>query len=113
MKIEGKFKLFIDQKEGGFRTYSTSISHKNENETYINTRLEIRFNKTNFPAENMAKLDPKKVYDLEVKDGYLDTRVWTNKDNVNVHVIFMQVQEATLTGSKEIKKELKNSDLPF
>ena len=60
MQISGKLLVFVEDKKGKenkpFKTFSTSISNKNLDGSYLNKSLEVRFNTENIPQEALNKM---------------------------------------------------------
>ena len=116
MEVTGKIKLFVEFKDGKegrkFPVITTSIGTQKQDKTYSNITLEVKFNKTNFPEENLHKLDVNKVYDLEIKNGWLAVREWTQNENIK-KALYVYVKEGTLTGAKPRKPRPQNGELPF
>lgn len=118
MVITGKVKLFVETKEAEegrkFKVFSTSISSKvKDSENYIHKSMSVVFSAENFPAESLAKLKDNMVYDLELIDSWLAVRGYQDKEGKDRTTIYLMVNKAKLTGSKEIKKQKEQDDLPF
>ena len=116
MKISETIRVFVENKqtkEGKpFKTFSTSFSTKNEDGSYINKSMEVRFNKENIPESATAKLLETKVYTLDVENAWLGVRSYKNADNEEVKVFYLYIDKATIKEAKDINKS-KNNDLPF
>ena len=106
MKITGKTTLFVEHHEGAkpFDTYSTTVSHKNEDGSYLNANLEVRFTQAFLTEEKKKALKPNVAYQLEVKDGWLDVRSFTTKEGAIARVLVLVVNDATMLQQKEVKK---------
>ena len=118
MVITGKIKLFVETKEAEegrkFKVFSTSISSKvKDTENYIHKSMGVTFSAENFPSETLNKLQDNKVYDLDLVNSWLAVRSYKDKDGNEKTTIYLMVNKATLTGSKEIKKQKEQDDLPF
>lgn len=120
MTITGLIKLFVETKKGKenttFQSFSTSVSTRvKDSEEFINKSLEVRFSTENFKAETLRKLKDSKVYDLDVEDGWLSVRSYKNADDVEVKVLYLFVNKATLKGMKDKKVASKKVEdtLPF
>ena len=61
MTISGKFNVFVEDKKGQekslFKTFSTTISTKQQDGSYLNKSIEVVLDKEEFPAERKAKFD--------------------------------------------------------
>ena len=100
-------------KEGEvFKTFSTTISTK-RNDEYVNKSLEVRFNTDNITQSSLNKLSSSKCYTLEVENGWLGVREYTNKDNEVKKVLYLFIDKATIKDSKPVNKNSQNNDLPF
>lgn len=121
MLVSGKIYIFPEEirKLGDgseMRNINTSISTKQEDGSYINMTLEVKFNKEKIPMSKLLKLDVNKCYELEILDGWLSVRKYTNQNGDERRVLYIFCNDGKLTGSKEIQKkpkEEKPSDLPF
>lgn len=120
MKLTGKFIIFVEDKhvkDGVIKVFSTSVSKKQENGSYVNATIGVRFGKTNFPNERLEKLQMNKCYTFDVTNAWLDVRAYTTKDGKAGREIFIHIEEATPVESKEvIHKDIRASlpeDLPF
>lgn len=113
MKITGKTTLFVEHHEGAkpFDTYSTTVSHKNEDGSYLNANLEVRFTQAFLTEEKRKALKPNVAYQLEVKDGWLDVRSFTTKDGTIARVLMLVVNDATVLSKKNCNKT--KDELPF
>lgn len=106
MKITGKTTLFVklNEWEGKkFKTFSTSISHKNEDGSYLNANVEVQFTKAFLTAEKEAYLKEGTAYQLDITDGWLDVRSFTTKDGQLARVLVIKVNEATMLDEKKVK----------
>lgn len=117
MLISGKLLVFVEDKKGKenkpFKTFSTSISNKNLDGSYINKSLEVRFNTENIPQEKLNKMTSDKCYTLEVEEGWLSVRAYKNEADEERKVFYIYVDKATVKEAKPITKKEANSDLPF
>ena len=115
MQISGKIILFVEEKKGKentlFKTFSTTISNKKEDGSYINKSLEVRFNEEKITRQQLNQLSPKKFYVLEVADGWLSVRSYV-KDEETRTILYLYIDEATIKEAKDIKNP-KGNDLPF
>ena len=116
MKVSEKVLLFVEDKKGKegevFKTFSTTISTK-KGEGYINKSLEVRFNTDNIPQSSLNKLTTSKCYTLEVENGWLGVREYTNQNNEVKKVLYLFIDKATIKDSKPVNKNSQNNDLPF
>lgn len=116
MNIHGQINLFVTtrNKDGNtFKTFRGTLASKKEDGHYENMSVDIIFDKENFPAEKLAKFNPKKMYALDIKEGFIGVRSYTKEDK-RIPVIYLYVQKAELKDSKEIQpKEANDNDLPF
>jgi hypothetical protein len=113
MKVTGLTTLFVEERMGN-NFFSTTISRKAEDGTYKNCSLDVRFNKEKFPKESLDKLEEDKAYKLNVLDGFLSVRTYKDKEGKEHRIIYLQVEDGKLEGSKEINKSSQNSSaLPF
>ena len=115
MNISGKLLLFVQEKKTSegkpFRTYSTSVGNKQEDGSYLNASMDLVFAKERFPESKLAKLDSSKVYTLEVKEAWPSVRKFITKEGKEVRVIYIFINDATITDSKEINKS--SDEVPF
>ena len=118
MNISGKFNIFVEDKKGQenslFKTFSTTISTKQQDESYINKSLEVRFDKEQFPPEVIAQMDSRYMYELDVQESWLGVRSY-EKDGNDVKVIYLYIKAAKCNSKKKINKPVNNgeTDLPF
>lgn len=124
MNINGKITLFVKRIEKnvgqpnykGFNVYSGSIGSKQEDESYVNASIEIKFDKENFPFEKLDKLNPTKAYTLNIEEGWLGARAYQS-DGKDRRVIYIFVKKAIFESAVVIKKVDKmatdSNDLPF
>ena len=118
MDITGKIKLFVEQKTAKdgrvFPVVSTSVGTQKQDKTYSNMTLEVKFDKNNFPEEKLVKLDPTKVYDMNVTEGWLGVREYHDKKtDTDRKVLYVHVKQGELTGSKDRKPRDPANGLPF
>ena len=114
MELTGKTYLFVekvDYQGGKFNRYSTTISHKNEDGTYINTSLEVKFTKEFLTPDKEANLKDTECYEMDIKKSWLDTAVYQDKEGKNKHKIFLKISDAKILSVKKIDKSSKG--LPF
>lgn len=109
MDVKGKILVFVKQKEVEVEGkkelrnfYSGTISHKKEDDTRINTSINLRFNKDKFSEKSMLSLFKEGYcYELEITKGWLDTRVYTANDGKERHEIFIFVADGNFTKGKK------------
>lgn len=111
MNITGKINIFVEKmqgKEGTWNKFTGTISHKNEDGTYINASIRVEFNKSNFPAHTLENLDENKTYQIEVLEGWLDCKAYMTKEGKQGREIFLRVNKAKHVKVSDIKKEDNN-----
>ena len=117
MKISERVILFVEDKKGKenkpFKTFSTTISSKQADESYLNKSLEVRFNTENIPLEALNKLKADMCYTLDVEDGWLSVRSYKTAENEERRVLYLYIDKATIKDSKKIAKPSKSDELPF
>lgn len=119
MNVKGKLTFFPEVKEnkdGKFIVCRTTISSKNEDESYLNMSVEVRFSKEVAPKEKLAKLDTEKCYQFDCEEGFLTCDSYKNKDGKEVRFLVIFITKGKITGSKSVNrpaKEVNNDDLPF
>ena len=124
MKISEKVIVFVTSKdrEGKtlktkdgkpFKKFSTNFSSKNDDGTYTNKSMEVRFNRENIPESATKKMTDNKCYVLDVKNGWIGVRSYKNEENEERKVFYLWIDEASVTEAKEIQQSSKNGDLPF
>ena len=116
MNVNGKILLFTEghtinqgkKDEKSFLTFTTTISHKNEDDTYINASVEVRF--VGDMYEKGQKLAPDSAYTLNVEEGWLDVRTYQDKEGKLKKVIFVNISKAKTEGKP---KKLNKVENPF
>ena len=113
MNVTGKTILFLDLKgkETKYPFFSTTCDSKDKDGNKIVARLSVILDKTNFPAEKIAKLDPTKWYEFEILDSFLTVETW--KDGSRHPAIY--VKEGKLLASHPLKPRAPKVEegLPF
>ena len=114
MNISGKINLFVEDKttsEGrAFKVFNATLSHKNEDGSYINASIPVVFGKENFSEEKKSALKSGVAYLLNVTKGFLDVKAYTDKNGDNKRQILLFVQEAKIESAKKVaNKNLENS----
>lgn len=117
MTITGKTFLFINEirraDNSTFKTYSTSISSKDENGNYDHLSVEVSFGKE-FTAETLKKLSPTKYYEIDIEEGILSFRTFTNKEGVVIKRPRIVILKGHVTAQKDAKpKKSVDDELPF
>ena len=111
MNITGKINIFVEKmqgKEGAWNKFTGTISHKNEDGTYINASIRVEFNKANFAKGVLDNLDENKTYQIEVLEGWLDCKAYMTKEEKQGREIFLRVNKAKHVKVSDIKKEDNN-----
>ena len=113
MTISGKFNVFVEDKKGQekslFKTFSTTISTKQQDGSYLNKSLEVVLDKEEFPAERKAKFDKNYMYELEVSEAWLGVRSYT-KDENEVRILYLYINKAEVKSKKKINKSSNPAD---
>lgn len=106
MNITGQLKLFVQERQsskgGSFKKFSSNISSKQTDGTYVNMPVDIIFNKDKYPEATTSKLDTKFCYDLDITNGFLIVREYEGKSG-KVQVLVIYVNECTIDNPKELK----------
>lgn len=126
MKLTGQATLFVNEKERiinevdntkeVFKSFSITIAQKQENGKYLNKPLDVRFDKTNFPEEKIAKLVKEFSYKIDIQDAFLSVRSYVDKEGKEVRAFYLQVKEATIVSKCPIiRPDVRTitEDLPF
>ena len=117
MKVSERLVVFVKDQKGKenkpFKSFSTTISSKKDDGSYINISFEVRFNTENIPQSALDKMVSSKCYVLEVEDGWLGAREYINKEGEPRRVPYIYVDKATVKESKPVAKPTSNDDLPF
>ncbi len=115
MNVTGKIVVFVEDKKtskGTIKEFSTSIGRKEENGSYTNASIGVRFTKENFPLERLNKLVANKCYTFELEEAWLDCRAFKTKEGKEAREIFISVKAAKPLESKEIVRKDVRADLP-
>ena len=116
MKISERVQVFVEDKKTKdgkpFKSFATSFSTKNEDGTYTNKSMEVRFNRENIPEKSLNKMLSTKVYTLEVENGWIGVRSYTNEEVEERRVFYLFIDKASVKESKDIQKTASN-DIPF
>lgn len=120
MNITGRIVVFVEDKKtdkGTIKVFSTSVGRKNEDGSYTNATMGVRFTKDNFPLERLNKLQANKAYTFDLEEAWLDCRAYEKKDGKSGREIYISIKSAKPVESKEIvRKDLRANlpeDLPF
>lgn len=118
MKITGEFYIFVEDKKDKenkvFKTFSTSISTKLEDGSYLHKSIEVRLDRENFPAATTSKFNSQYVYKINMTDGWMGVRAYKNKDGEERKQFYLYVKSAECLDKKKIeKKDNSQNDLPF
>lgn len=120
MNITGKIIVFVEDKVVGKNTikvFSTSVGKKNEDGSYTNASIGVRFTKENFPLERLNKFQANKCYSFELEEAWLDCRAFQTKDGKDAREIYITIKSAKPLEAKDIvRKDIRESagkDLPF
>ena len=124
MKISEKVLVFVTTKdrEGKplktkdgkpFKKFSTNFSSKNEDGSYTNKSMEVRFNRENIPEKATNKMVETKCYELDVKNAWIGVRSYKTEDDEERRVFYLWIDEANVKEAKDINQTSKNNDLPF
>lgn len=116
MDVRGKVTLFVKEIKVGEevkRVFSGSLSTKKEDGTYCHRSMDINFDKNAYPVEKLNQLELNKAYQLEIKEGWIGVREFSQKGETKT-TFYIYVKNGELLSSKEIApKASKDSDLPF
>lgn len=127
MNITGKMSVFpvkFKYKDGntgkemtGVR-FETNLSHKNEDGTYSKGfTIRVEFTKECMTFEQAKAFKDDEVYQIEVKEGWLDTREYVNKEGQAKVGLVYRVNQAQTIGHKKYQKksskDIVDDDLPF
>ena len=114
MNVLGKITMFVEKREGkngnNWQSYSGSISHKNQDGTYINAKIDIEFDNGFSNKEKLTQLKEKTAYQMDVKEGWLDAKCWEYEGKKQYRII-LHIKEAVLLSAKEVANN--SNGLPF
>ena len=117
MNINGKIKIFtkgVNVGDNKFLAFTTSISHKEEDDTYLNASLEVRF--VGDMYAKAQKLAPDFAYDIGVNEGWLDVLSYQDKEGQLQKKIYVAIKDAQTIGKgKKLAKanNLTDKNNPF
>lgn len=115
MDLTGRITIFVEDKKtdkGTIKVFSTSVSRKNEDGSYTNASIGVRFTKDNFPLERLNKLQANKCYVFDLEEAWLDCRAYPTKDGKSGREIFISIKSAKPVESKEVVHKDARADLP-
>ena len=113
MNVSGKITMFVEFKEGqngSYQKFSGSISHKHEDNTYTNCKIELVFDKDFKAKDKLKELKAKTAYQLDVKEGWLDANAWEYEGKMQYRIL-IHIKDATIVSTKEVKEN--SNGLPF
>lgn len=115
MNVNGQAKLFIKElkssKGGTFKKFTSNISTKQTDGSYVNLPVDIIFNKEKYPEATLNKLDPANNYDIDIQNGFLYVREYEANGNI-FKVLCIYVNDCTINNPKETKaKQSKKNSL--
>ena len=115
MNITGRITVFVEDKKtdkGMIKVFSTSVGRKNEDGSYTNASIGVRFTKDNFPNERLNKLAANKCYVFDLVEAWLDCRAYEKKDGKSGREIFISIKDAKPVESREIVRKDLRAELP-
>ena len=114
MQISGQTMIFRNEhesREGTWYTYTTGVSSKKQDGTYVNAYMPVRFKK-GIVVDNKSKID--------IKNGFFTVREYTTSGGELRKVIEMMITEFDIveggaghTGVSEHYTALTDDDVPF
>ena len=110
MKITGKIYLFANKyqnKDGETITRCSTNVAENDKDGNVKSRfyLDVKFAGKKAPKkEDVEKLKDDHIYEIDVKDGFLGCKSYTNKDDELVVKPELVVLECEITDVKKVKK---------
>lgn len=119
MKIlADKINVFVEDKktkDGTIKVFTTSVGNKDQEGNYTNKSVEVSFSKEALSKEALEKLVEGYAYQVEVRDGFLTCRAYTNKDGRKVVVLVAKILCCKILGRKaiEAKNDTTSAELPF
>lgn len=106
MKISGLTNIFVKEiegKNGKFKAFTTTISHKNEDGTFKNAHMNVRFAKG--LEKGVVTLKPDYYYSVDVTDAWLDVRTYPDATGKEQREIFIFINSALVKSQAKVKKE--------
>ena len=118
MEITGKITIFPRRVENNGEVFvkcDGTLSTKTEKGQYVNKKVEVRFDKQQFPNDKLLALDCEKCYELQVEKGWLGVSAWKRKDGSEARDIYIHVAEGKLLSSKVVQRPapVAEDGLPF
>lgn len=113
MNVSGKITMFVEFKEGQsgkYQKFNGSISHKHEDGTYTNAKIELVFDKDFKAKDKLKELKEKTAYQLDIKEGWLDANAWEYEGKMQYRIL-IHIKDATIVSAKEVSKN--SNGLPF
>ena len=110
MKVSGQITLFVKEQKGEkgpFKTFSTTIGHKQDG-VFINATMNVKFSKD--LEEGLKQFKVNYCYTLDIKEGWLDCKPYTNKEGKQQREIYVFIAEAEVKSKKKI--ESNENELP-
>lgn len=106
MNVTGKINFFVKKLEGKeketFTFYDGSLGKKNEDGSYQNARIGIKFSPKFEKKDALEKLVEGRAYVLDISDGFLTFDMY-EKNEVKVTKFVVVVNAATLVSSSPVK----------
>lgn len=123
MELKGKITIFPELKERkndkgeseSFIVCRGTISSKNENGTYVNKSVNVKFAGSNFPKDKVNKLSPEKCYKLEIEEGFLSVAEVNSSQGIRKDLEIV-VLKGKLSDPKIVVRpdpKANSEDLPF
>lgn len=112
MQTNGKLRLFLQKRKGSkgeFVKFTSNISTKQQDGSYVNLPVDIIFNKEKYPESTLSKLNVESNYNLEIADGSLMVREY-EANGVKKQVLCIYVNDCTINDEKKTKKASKKND---
>jgi len=107
MELTGKINLFV-LRNANYTNYVGSISRKEQDGTYKNARIEVRFVGEKFSKDKLDKLKENTCYKVEVSKGFLSFDMWEKDGKVNYKNVIV-ITDAKILNAKECKAKSSTS----
>lgn len=112
MNVNGKTRLFLQKRQGSkgeFIKFTTNISTKQQDGSYVNMPVDVIFNKEKYPEATLSKLKTDCNYNLEIASGTLMVREFEGKNGTQ-QVLVIYVTDCTINDEKKTNhKKSKDS----
>ncbi|MBR2557477.1 MAG: hypothetical protein IKE95_03760 [Methanobrevibacter sp.] len=112
MNITGKTRLFLQKRQGSkgeFIKFTTNISTKQKDGSYVNMSCDVIFDKEKYPEATLNKLKTDCNYNLEIASGTLMVREFEGKNGTQ-QVLVIYVTDCTINDEKKTNhKKSKDS----